>query len=178
MQVIIHSVLPNPAGSDKEGEWIVLKNRTDTQIALDGWTLEDASGKKALLNGVIGANEERTFTYKETKLSLNNNEEKLILYDNNGVIAHEVFYEDVSEEEVVVFNGPMNTGTEDALITAHTAIPTKNDPVMNERLASTFSLNDTYTLDTHPIMVGVCTMVICTIFAMIIIQKMILGEDE
>jgi hypothetical protein len=46
--VVLNEVLANPSGPDKSQEWVELVNDGDSAVALEGWTLEDGSGKVAL----------------------------------------------------------------------------------------------------------------------------------
>jgi poly(U)-specific endoribonuclease len=46
--------LPNPEGTDETGEWVELKNITQHEIPLDGWTLRDAQNRARPLSGTLG----------------------------------------------------------------------------------------------------------------------------
>ncbi len=52
-QVVINEVLPDPAGADKDLEWIELFNTTDETLVLDDYILEDRNGKRITLSGTI-----------------------------------------------------------------------------------------------------------------------------
>lgn len=83
--IIINEFLPNPVGKDTDGEFIELFNDSQNEINLTGWQLKDASGKSFILkNQKLGPAEYLVFDYKTTKISLNNNAETLLLYDQNG----------------------------------------------------------------------------------------------
>lgn len=86
--VFINEFLPNPIGKDPTGEWIELFNNGSETVDLAGWKLKDASGKAFnFANLSIGSNEYLIFDYKTTKISLNNSDESLFLYDNNGSLV-------------------------------------------------------------------------------------------
>lgn len=41
--VVIESILPDPTDSDREFEEVTLRNKTNTEVSLDGWKLRDAA---------------------------------------------------------------------------------------------------------------------------------------
>jgi len=89
--VIINEFLPNPIGKDTDGEFIELFNDSQNEINLTGWQLKDASGKSFILkNQKPGPAEYLVFDYKTTKISLNNSDETLFLYDQKGVLVDKV----------------------------------------------------------------------------------------
>ncbi len=49
--VVINEIMPNPAGDDKESEWIELYNTDHTSTTIDGYILEDKNGKRITLSG-------------------------------------------------------------------------------------------------------------------------------
>ncbi len=83
--MLINEFLPNPAGKDPAGEFIELFNESRDSQNLSGWKLKDASGKTfALKNITLGANEYLVLENKATKISLNNNEEAIYLFNATG----------------------------------------------------------------------------------------------
>ncbi|MBI2035376.1 MAG: lamin tail domain-containing protein [Candidatus Liptonbacteria bacterium] len=82
----INEFLPNPAGKDTAGEFIELYNSGFTPINLSGFSLRDKSGKVFKLSGSIEPQSFRIFWRKETKISLNNINEKVFLFDNSGAL--------------------------------------------------------------------------------------------
>ncbi len=99
--MIIKEFLPNPIGDDKEGEYILLLNGK-SEISLAGWKIKDASGKEFLLKGNLGAGQGLRLTYIETKISLNNNGEKLFLYDADGNLIDELGYSGQATEGQII----------------------------------------------------------------------------
>ncbi len=86
--MIISEFLPNPIGKDTDGEFIELFNDSQNEINLTGWQLKDASGKSFVLkNQKLGPAEYLILDYKTTKISLNNSDETLFLYDKKGVLV-------------------------------------------------------------------------------------------
>jgi len=80
MSVIINEWLPDPAGADAEGEFIELFNSGEGAQILSGWSIKDKSGKEFNLTGkTIGARDFLILPYKETKITLNNQDEEVVL---------------------------------------------------------------------------------------------------
>ncbi|MFA5318734.1 MAG: lamin tail domain-containing protein, partial [Patescibacteria group bacterium] len=54
--IIISEILPNPAGSDNDNEFIELFNKGDRDVSLEGWILSDSTIKKyAIKNGIAAS---------------------------------------------------------------------------------------------------------------------------
>ncbi len=94
--MIISEFLPNPVGKDTDGEWIELFNNGQEAVNLNGWRVKDASGKTFLFgedgvgNFSVNPGEYFILDYKTTKIALNNDGEKLFLYDNENNLADAV----------------------------------------------------------------------------------------
>ncbi|PIT92733.1 MAG: hypothetical protein COU08_01035 [Candidatus Harrisonbacteria bacterium CG10_big_fil_rev_8_21_14_0_10_42_17] len=87
--MIIRDFLPNPFGSDADGEYITLLNNGATSINLNGWILRDAGGKEYVLRqGSLSPNESLILSRSTTKISLNNNGETVTLLNSRGDIIH------------------------------------------------------------------------------------------
>jgi hypothetical protein len=85
--MVINEFLPNPIGKDTEAEFIELFNNSQNEMNLTGWQLKDASGKSFILkNQKLGSAEYLVLNYKTTKISLNNSDETLFLYDQKGAL--------------------------------------------------------------------------------------------
>ncbi|MDD5431310.1 MAG: lamin tail domain-containing protein [Candidatus Pacebacteria bacterium] len=100
--MIVKEFLPNPVGSDKEGEYIKIFNDGDKAVILNGWQLKDASGKTHKLSGTLDAGREMSLLYSQTKIALNNNGETIYLYDNAGKLTDELGYTGMAEEGQLV----------------------------------------------------------------------------
>ncbi|MFW0862672.1 MAG: lamin tail domain-containing protein [Candidatus Komeilibacteria bacterium] len=71
-KVRINELLPDPDGSDEENEFIELFNDDDLDIDLEGWYIEDLSGKKYILSGNVASKSFIVFYRTDTKITLNN----------------------------------------------------------------------------------------------------------
>jgi len=100
--MLIQEFLPNPVGSDKEGEYVLIVNDGNNPVSLAGWRIEDAAGKTYQLSGVISAGESTKLSYTQTKLFLNNNGEQMLLYNADGVLVDTLEYSGVAEEGQII----------------------------------------------------------------------------
>jgi len=98
----IHSFLPNPIGKDQAGELITLFNDSAQSVSLAGWYLKDISGKSYSLSGVMTPNQELVLSYRDSKISLNNNGETLYLYDQNDVLIDQLSYVGEAQEGALI----------------------------------------------------------------------------
>jgi len=90
--LIINELLPNP--SDEALEWIELKNLSNANINLNGWSLTDSSGKRFVINNiVIAGNSLAVFQKSETKISLNNSGDVISLFNPAYTLVYSVEYE-------------------------------------------------------------------------------------
>lgn len=88
---VINEFVSDPA--DEDVEWIELYNATSEEIDLTGWTIEEGSGAKTSLSGVLGGSEkEKFFVVEKPKGSLNNAGDIIILRDNSGALIDQVAY--------------------------------------------------------------------------------------
>lgn len=86
--ILINEWLPNPAGADVSGEWIELANTGGASVSLSGWTLQNSSGKKFIINNeIIPAQGYLVLQRSETKLTLKNQGESLFLYNARGELV-------------------------------------------------------------------------------------------
>lgn len=109
--VIFKEVLPNPSGSDIEGEWIKLINNGDNPVSLSGWLLSDESGKVFSFSNLkpkdreLAPGKEIILPYSVSKLTLNNGGEKLKLINSNGEIEDTLDYiGPIGNDEIVFGN--------------------------------------------------------------------------
>lgn len=94
--------MPNPAGSDKEGEYVKILNDGNAAVLLNGWQIKDAAGKTYKLSGNLAAGQELLLPYSQTKISLNNSGEKIFLYDSAGKLVDELGYSGQTSEGQVI----------------------------------------------------------------------------
>lgn len=91
--VLINEWLPNPVGKDAEGEWVEIFNNGSEAVSLSGWFLKTKAKTKFLLSGEIPSGGFSVSRKPELKLSLNNVDGEVFLYDANGRLAdHARFY--------------------------------------------------------------------------------------
>ena len=102
-KVIITEFLPNPEDSDKDNEFIEIHNAGEVEVNLSGWTLEDKTGKtKSFEIGErveIKAGGYKTFYSDETRITLNNSGDGVILKNSGGNIADETPVSDSAKED-------------------------------------------------------------------------------
>ena len=100
--MIIKEFLPNPAGNDKEGEYLKIFNDGETVVFLNGWVIKDAAGKTFKLSGSLEAGQELLLPSSQTKISLNNNGENIVLYDVAGKLVDELAYTGQAKEGQII----------------------------------------------------------------------------
>lgn len=85
--VIINSAMINPRGDEKRGEWVSLHNRGNRKTRIDGWTMVDGHGRKAMLSGCINSGESiRLKGADRGKILLSNAGGSLTLFDKDGCL--------------------------------------------------------------------------------------------
>lgn len=101
--IVINEILPNPEGTDKEGEWIEIKNIGDTEINLLNWKLDDSEGgsKPFMFDSDLwlGAGMFYTIDRVDSNLALNNSVDAVRLFNNFDELIDEIEYEKVIEGE-------------------------------------------------------------------------------
>jgi PKD repeat protein len=97
--IVINELLPDPKGTDTEGEFIELNNTTENPIDLQGWQLSDASGKTYTFKDStnINANGFLVIFYNQSQMTLNNDTDTIQLVDNKGGIQDQISYKDSVE---------------------------------------------------------------------------------
>lgn len=103
-EIIINEFLPNPIGSDTEGEFIELKNVGDEEVSLAGWRIDDeegGSGAYVMPEGtVIEGGELVVFWRSETGLALNNEGDQVRLFSPDGEVKSSQQYDESVAEGV------------------------------------------------------------------------------
>lgn len=96
----ISEFLPNPVGADS-AEFIELYNFGDTEMDLSGFKLDDEDGGSSPYNipekTIIKTGDYLVFANWETKISLNNTDDVVRLFDAKNRLVEEVPYDDVIE---------------------------------------------------------------------------------
>lgn len=91
--VVINEFVSDPA--DDEVEWIELYNTQNADINLDGWTIEDGSGAKTILSGIIAKSGNGKFKIIEKpKGNLNNSGDMIILRGSENNLIDQIAYGD------------------------------------------------------------------------------------
>ena len=102
--VRISEFLPNPAGSDTDGEWIELENVLNQNVSLCGWKIDDAEGGSkpfGLDDFRIAAKQFLVLNRDDTKIALNNSDESVRLFAPGDDLKDETFYAKSSEGESI-----------------------------------------------------------------------------
>ena len=101
--IIISEFLPDPEGSDLDGEWIELYNQGGTEINLLNWRLDDIEGGSRpftfLDDSWFKAGKYLVLDRAESKIALNNSNEAVRLFSDLGELIDEVEYEKAIEGE-------------------------------------------------------------------------------
>ncbi|MBI2459575.1 MAG: lamin tail domain-containing protein [Parcubacteria group bacterium] len=84
--IVINELVSDP--TDNEAEWLELYNRSGREIDLSGWWLEDGSGAKTKLDGVL----DKFKVIDQPAGNLNNSGDLIILYDPSGKIIDRLAY--------------------------------------------------------------------------------------
>lgn len=96
-QIVINELLPDPEGSDTDNEWIEIKNLGDKKVDLTGWKIEDKSGKGYILNKEIEKTSFLIVKRSDSKVSLNNDKEEIILLNPSNEKTDSVSYKEALE---------------------------------------------------------------------------------
>lgn len=99
--IIINEILPSPAGSDSEGEWIEFFNQNDFGTEISGWKIQDEFGNTNTYEfperTSIGPKAFLVIDILTTKITLNNSRDSLILSRPNQAISDRVEYSNAPE---------------------------------------------------------------------------------
>jgi competence ComEA-like helix-hairpin-helix protein len=95
--VFINEILPSPEGADEENEWIELYNSNSFEVNISGWKLKDTVGTPKIFtipaNTKIAALGTIAFWRPETKITLNNDGDGVVLLKPDGETADSVSFE-------------------------------------------------------------------------------------
>jgi len=84
-----NEVLPNPDGTDKDNEWVEIKNFGENKVGLEGWMIENGSGKRFLVGNISADPGELVLIkIKNSPLAIRNRDEELRLLDPNGDVVN------------------------------------------------------------------------------------------
>lgn len=82
--VLINEWLPNPEGKDTDGEFVEIYNSGKESVGVSGWSLKANSKTKFVLKGEVWPGGFLVFKKPELKISLNNTDGEVFLYDAAG----------------------------------------------------------------------------------------------
>ncbi|KKP93821.1 MAG: Phospholipase D/competence protein ComEA helix-hairpin-helix domain protein [Parcubacteria group bacterium GW2011_GWC1_38_6] len=94
--IIINEFLPAPDSSTQQEEWIELFNQNVFDANVSGWLIQDIEGKiikyKIPTGAIIPAQEFLLLPKSQTKITLNNDSDGLILFSPNSTAVDKVEY--------------------------------------------------------------------------------------
>jgi hypothetical protein len=99
-KLILTELLPNPAGSDTEAEWIELHNTSEQLLPLEGITVQDSSGTVYRFPASTSINAAAYLVLSRTisHIALNNDHDTVILQDDQGTELDRVEYAETAAE--------------------------------------------------------------------------------
>jgi len=103
-RVVLTGAMPNPPATDKDKEWLELKNLEDRTVDLTGWkvALGKANPRHYSIKGItfLGPGQVIRLYQSESKLTLSNNEEKVGLINPDGTEVSSISWTDAEEGRV------------------------------------------------------------------------------
>jgi len=97
--IFINEIMPSPEGPDSENEWIELYNNNNFKVNLFDYKIKDSYGKtkEFILDKRIEAKGFYLIKRTDSKISLNNEKDTVILIDPKGEKVDSVSYENAPE---------------------------------------------------------------------------------
>lgn len=101
--ILVESLLPDPIGSDLENEEVTLRNAGASPVSMEGWVLQDKSGRIWTLVslGTIEPGQSGTIHRNGMPMSLNNDGDEIFLRDASNQVRDQFQYH-VSEEGTMI----------------------------------------------------------------------------
>lgn len=103
IDVFIAAAMPNPDTSSAGVEWVSILNLDSQPVSLDGWELENMTGRKVILSGTVQPGESKQFAGSELRpVTLKNSGDVLTLWrvhDGQRERADRVFYDSKQAKE-------------------------------------------------------------------------------
>lgn len=100
--IFFNEIFPNPAGSDKEKEWIELVNTGDAFVSLGNWVIDDGDGgsKPYVIPDTVGIASFATLLLmrSDTGITLDNTGDTLQIFTFEHDLQDSVTYADVQED--------------------------------------------------------------------------------
>ena len=98
---LINEIMPNPKGTDTEGEWVEIFNNTESPINLSGWYLDDADGASSPYQikekTILESNKYMVFSAPDLNLSLKNTDDQVRLLAPDKTVKEIVNYKGAKE---------------------------------------------------------------------------------
>jgi cysteine-rich repeat protein len=108
-KIIINEILPNPEGSDADGEFIELYNPDSEAVNLIYWQVDDSAGGSRPytfnIDTWLSGNDFLVLERNESNLALNNTSETVRLFDPAGILKDEIGYPTAPEGEAYARGG-------------------------------------------------------------------------
>ncbi len=95
----ISEVLANPAGTDKNAEYVVITNTAAQPISVSGWKIENGSGKKISVTGTIAPGGE--LKVMSGSVALKNTGDTLKLLNPTGQMVDSYTYTTAADGQVL-----------------------------------------------------------------------------
>lgn len=96
IKIIINEFMPDPEGTDTNNEWIEIKNLSSTSVNLKDYKLDDIEGGSSpytFPETILAPDEIKAFYSNITKITLNNDTDKVRIIDPSGNLIDEILYE-------------------------------------------------------------------------------------
>ncbi len=107
--IIINEILPNPIGSDIEGEFIELKNIGMGPVNIYGWIIDDGEGGSSPYrideNIILDMGELLGIFRGESKIAFNNTSDSARIFNINQDLIDEIYYSDPTEGHAYALSG-------------------------------------------------------------------------
>jgi len=99
-KIVINEVFPNPAGADKNQEWLEFKNKSSAKINLLNWRVENSNGRYEFKNEqLLAAGVFYILNNTQSKLAFKNSTDTISLYNNLDELIDQVEYENAAQGE-------------------------------------------------------------------------------
>ena len=98
--IIINEIYPDPAGADQGQEWLELVNKSDSEINLKNWRVENSNGKFKFKNDLwLEAGDFYLLDNAVSKLAFKNSSDTISLYDDSDELVETVAYAEAAPGE-------------------------------------------------------------------------------
>lgn len=99
----INEVLPNPDGSDEEGEWVEIVSHATEPIDINGWSLDDGDGGSSsftcVVQTIIKPNQLYVITRPVSNVAFNNTSDSVRLFAPDTSLVESISYTGAVEGE-------------------------------------------------------------------------------